>query len=482
MPTTKLTPEEKELWLKGDNRWQQLFNARQAQGATDNAIYVHPTESNLEEVVIRPQAPTIAESIFRTVKKDWNSRDIHGKIDLLTSTLGPIPGIGDVADFVDAGNQFAQGNWGTGSFYLLASAIPGVSGKQLKTIHNSISNIYNGIKNTYKHARNFKGANKLTRGVKAVSKVITSPSYAKTIGENPWLLDHLQVYDIPEYNTQQVKDFVKLILPERSKGAFNIESSYIQSLKPGSSSEQIKKSFMLGRKGYDDVNLAKRYARFLNYRFDKMYNELYSDPIYKSILDESPQYIDLVYKSFKRGENKEVMLKRLINQSNSYRRFMNKPELTPLDYKTFKGKSSHQKGLYSIDVEGIKRSDFDGEYGAYPAFFQGKPDISGPIETWWSQRIPKGITVKKGMHSTDEQLQKLIKKLNINDGGYNPFPFIQEFNASVNKKFTNRPVHQVFIGNYGEQLPNFEVTVGKMPEDFVWGRGYKQGGKLIKKK
>ena len=60
-------------------------------------------------------------------------------------------------------------------------------------------------------------------------------------------------------------------------------------------------------------------------------------------------------------------------------------------------------------------------------------------------------------------------------------PALRTFNDIIDHKYVNYPYHQVFSGPKGTQLPNFEVTVGQKPESFIWGRGYKQGGKLIKK-
>jgi len=52
-------------------------------------------------------------------------------------------------------------------------------------------------------------------------------------------------------------------------------------------------------------------------------------------------------------------------------------------------------------------------------------------------------------------------------------------NTSAPEKFMNYPVHQVFYGPENDKLLNFKITTGRMPEGFTFGKGYKQGGKLL---
>jgi hypothetical protein len=34
------------------------------------------------------------------------------------------------------------------------------------------------------------------------------------------------------------------------------------------------------------------------------------------------------------------------------------------------------------------RSDFNGEYGSYPGYYEGQPQLKGDMSTWWDQRVP----------------------------------------------------------------------------------------------
>jgi len=59
-------------------------------------------------------------------------------------------------------------------------------------------------------------------------------------------------------------------------------------------------------------------------------------------------------------------------------------DASPEEFGTFKGRGLHNTGTdKQINVEGELRSDWNGEYGRYPAYFEGKPELNGEVSTWW---------------------------------------------------------------------------------------------------
>ena len=229
---------------------------------------------------------------------------------------------------------------------------------------------------------------------------------------------------------------------------------------------------------------AEERIKSLGINMTKQYKEMYSqikDPILKDIIDTSPQYLEEVWEQqIKHGGATEEFIKDLIKKANSYKRNMDSSVFTEKDFRTIKGRNGKYKGnLGTIDVEGEIPS---GPYGNFSAYFEGLPELTGDMSTWWGQRIPKGVNVEKGIHSQSPLLKDMKDKI-LNDLGEivdTDNLFFQTYEGP--KEFIKYPYHQIFLGEPGTLLPNFKVTVGKNPPTgFTFGKGYKHGGKLIKK-
>ena len=155
-------------------------------------------------------------------------------------------------------------------------------------------------------------------------------------------------------------------------------------------------------------------------------------------------------------------------------------KLSEEQWLTLGGKSDMPRNLGSIDMEGSHRS---GNYGHFTGWFEGQPTITGPIETWWSQRIPQGISRYVGMHDVTDVPLKFYDRINSSIESPVTEAFFKGYrstNAPV--YYIDQPWHQVLIGPPGSKVPNFKVTLSQeQPEWFQYGRGYKTGGKLISK-
>lgn len=342
-----------------------------------------------------------------------------------------------------------------------------------------------GNKALYRQYKQFNGSNGTNRYIQSAIHMNTNPKKLEALAEYPMLSEMVPLYkwkDVPTTNLVQVGDKVQNSMP------LVIKDTPLQYLLRGNepiSEHTLNKAISYSQHSQKMFDLAPRYARFINHRYKQAYNQLSQDKVWKSIIDESPQYLNDIYKFTQKypnysPEQQADFVKLLIQRANSYRRYMNRP--VPVE-EAIKLNGRHEG---SIDVEGISRSDFSGEYGNYPYYFVGHPELSGPVETWWSQRIPKGVTVEIGMHSKpiySNKLQERVFKAHKDDDKYSYDPGVTKlFNQylEVPQNFKAEPWHQLFTGNKGSILPNFTVTT-EMPENFRFGRGYKQGGKVKKR-
>ena len=300
--------------------------------------------------------------------------------------------------------------------------------------------------------------------------------------EFPDFYEAIPSYDWGKYSARQFKNFANIYKQEAEKQKFySGEFGPLKSINPGSTEMQIKNAFEQARNIQHYVDFAERYGKYRGNLYNKYYAELSKDAVWKSILDESPQYMDDIVQFVKSGRtDKEQFVKDLIKKSNSYRRQM--PQNFNEDqWLTLNGKSNSRRNVGSIDVEGANRS---GDYGKYSGWFEGQPTITGPIETWWSQRIPQGVSRYRGMHSIDNIPPKFYNMLNRADAelqGISAF-FNGYDSTGAPGAYISQPWHQVFVGPIGSRLPNFKVTLSdEMPKGFSYGKGYKTGGKLISK-
>lgn len=312
--------------------------------------------------------------------------------------------------------------------------------------------------------------------------LLKSPSKVKVFMEFPDFYEAIPSYDWGKYSARQFKNFANIYKQEAEKQKFySGEFGPLKSINPGSTEMQIKNAFEQARNIQHYVDFAERYGKYRGNLYNKYYAELSKDAVWKSILDESPQYMDDIVQFIKSGgTDKEQFVKDLIKKSNSYRRQM--PQNFNEDqWLTLNGKSNSRRNVGSIDVEGANRS---GDYGKYSGWFEGQPTITGPIETWWSQRIPQGVSRYRGMHSIDNIPPKFYNMLNKEDAelqGISAF-FNGYDSTGAPGAYISQPWHQVFVGPIGSRLPNFKVTLSQeQPEWFQYGRGYKTGGKLISK-
>lgn len=312
--------------------------------------------------------------------------------------------------------------------------------------------------------------------------LLKSPSKVKVFMEFPDFYEAIPSYDWGKYSARQFKNFANIYKQEAEKQKFySGEFGPLKSINPGSTEMQIKNAFEQARNIQHYVDFAERYGKYRGNLYNKYYAELSKDAVWKSILDESPQYMDDIVQFVKSGRtDKEQFVKDLIKKSNSYRRQM--PQNFNEDqWLTLNGKSNSRRNVGSIDVEGANRS---GDYGKYSGWFEGQPTITGPIETWWSQRIPQGVSRYRGMHSIDNVPPKFYNMLNRADAelqGISAF-FNGYDSTGAPGAYISQPWHQVFVGPIGSRLPNFKVTLSdEMPEGFSYGKGYKTGGKLISK-
>lgn len=312
--------------------------------------------------------------------------------------------------------------------------------------------------------------------------LLKSPSKVKVFMEFPDFYEAIPSYDWGKYSARQFKNFANIYKQEAEKQKFySGEFGPLKSINPGSTETQIKNAFEQARNIQHYVDFAERYGKYRGNLYNKYYAELSKDAVWKSILDESPQYMDDIVQFVKSGRtDKEQFVKDLIKKSNSYRRQM--PQNFNEDqWLTLNGKSNSRRNVGSIDVEGANRS---GDYGKYSGWFEGQPTITGPIETWWSQRIPQGVSRYRGMHSIDNVPPKFYNMLNKADAelqGISAF-FNGYDSTGAPGAYISQPWHQVFVGPIGSRLPNFKVTLSdEMPKGFSYGKGYKTGGKLIRK-
>lgn len=311
--------------------------------------------------------------------------------------------------------------------------------------------------------------------------LLKSPSKVKVFYEYPELYEATKPYEWGEYSSKQFKDFGNIWRQEAGKQKFYFgNDSPVQWINPESSEIQIKNAFEQARAVKHNIDLFERYGKYRGNLYNKYYSELSKDAVWKSILDESPQYMDDIVQFVRSGRtDKGQFVKELIKRSNSYRRQMhfNFPKEQWL---TLGGRSDMNRNLGSIDMEGAYRS---GDYGPYTGWFEGQPTITGPIETWWSQRIPQGISKYMGIHSVRNVSPKFYDRINSSIESPVTEAFFRGYrstNAPV--YYIDQPWHQVLIGHPGSKVPNFKVTLSnEMPKGFSYGKGYKTGGKLISK-
>ena len=329
-----------------------------------------------------------------------------------------------------------------------------------------------------KNVKNSDIAAKTERTLGAIPTII-NPKKVKIFAKSPELIDNIPIYSLKDFQTKELATLQNQWAKEIAKGPYSPNYNFYLGLNKG---KNLSQDFQSARDLLSMEKLAERYGKYLSTRYNQILEKI-TDPVLRHIVEVSPQYMEEVYaQQMNVGKATPEFVEDLIKRANSYRRFMNGP-FSAEDFSTFRGHSAPEGNMGSIDVEGRIVS---GDYGPFPAYFEGQPKITGDFSTWWDQRIPQGVNVRRGMHDSDIAGTKLINKIydNKNLRHTNTISVMQIFNKNYTapRGFINWPVHQQFYGPRGTQLPNFKITVNQAPKDFNFGKGYKLGGKLTAKK
>lgn len=232
----------------------------------------------------------------------------------------------------------------------------------------------------------------------------------------------------------------------------------------------------------DGRRIAKGYTEGLE--FLKSRNKVLYD-----IAKESPQYLNQIVSDFKSGNitNLEEYVKSLIKQSNTFVRRMN---LTngedPVEaFSQIRGHTIGS-GDFAMDVgnpEVVYNPIWSGGYGKQAALYTPREvNPQGPVETWWSQRMPKfqdqSIYINtKGMHTNRYGMLNHLS----GESQYNANMYLEQ--QGIPTSYGRTSSHMIFTSpNKGASISDqFIITPYKETPDLRYTLGYKNGGKLCKK-
>lgn len=227
--------------------------------------------------------------------------------------------------------------------------------------------------------------------------------------------------------------------------------------------------------GLNQLEAEFRYADRVKKIYQKQLEQVSEKfPILGDIAKESPQYLRQIHKDMVNNNiiNQEDYIKGLIDQSNTFVRAVNKPLGDDILY------------IRGIN-HGVSEKDFhfgnpavlgSGNYGNYIATFTPKNrTLTGPPETWWSQRFPKfddpNISINtNGMHNFSR-----TRQINITPTRY--------LNSMVNPAYGRIESHNFFKSPAENSTiaDQFNVQWTALPRGTRYTLGYNQGGKLNKK-
>ena len=232
----------------------------------------------------------------------------------------------------------------------------------------------------------------------------------------------------------------------------------------------------------DGRRIAKGYTEGLE--FLKSRNKVLYD-----IAKESPQYLNQIVSDFKSGNitNLEEYVKSLIRQSNTFVRRMN---LTngedPVE--AFSQIRGHTMGSgdFAMDVgnpEVVYNPIWSGGYGKQAALYTPREvNPQGPVETWWSQRMPKfqdqSIYINtKGIHTNRYGMLNHLS----GESQYNANMYLEQ--QGIPTSYGRTASHMIFKSpNKGASISDqFIITPYKKTPDLRYTLGYQNGGKLCKK-
>lgn len=257
---------------------------------------------------------------------------------------------------------------------------------------------------------------------------------------------------------------------------------------------------------------AKKFGKYFEKQYGKKVETINEHPIFKKIIEESPQYTDEIYEHLKNGKQSDAdFLNDLTVQSNTYARFTNNPVSTG----ELRGRSMGREG-YTMDVEGIEPSDYYGAHGykIEPNLDRLREIINAPIEEKWAKRIPKfdsDITLHSdGMHTTfhpDIQNFRTVRNQRVNTRLGNKYGISAEPSQIgmentalrqlesvlpqdlLNSKYSRIPKHLVFESpEFGTMLENFDIRplqelekigneMGRLVDRYNYGKFFKGTGK-----
>lgn len=237
------------------------------------------------------------------------------------------------------------------------------------------------------------------------------------------------------------------------------------------------------RSGLQDArSLANRYTEGLEFLKGK--NQVLYD-----IARESPQYLDQIVNDFRAGRitNLEEYVKSLIEQANTFVRRMDLKPGTDL-VKAFSEIRGHSMGAddFAMDVGNpnvVYHPIWSRGYGNRAALYTPKEvSLQGPVETWWSQRMPKfqdqSISIDtNGMHTSREGIFNSHSSTSL----YNVNRYLEQ--QGVPQSYGRTSSHMIFTSpNEGASiLDQFNITpYGTIP-NLRFTLGYQNGGKLRKK-
>lgn len=301
-------------------------------------------------------------------------------LDAMTGgTIGMAPILGDALDGLNVVNDVNKGDYTNAGIGLGLLALPNFIEKPLR-----------GIK----------------KGVKWGKDQIWLAKTLNNFGtglRNPWIRDKWKTF---MRNPSLVRDYDKYVtnwhnlnlnqmkesLPQLQQfntdfpGLKKIESDYHYSIDPNSFLQQASET----------LNRAKYYAG----GYHKLMNKIKSsNSTLYNIAKESPQYAQQIYNDLinNRIGNTENYVKSLIDQSNTFMRGMKKvdPKTNPQAYLTIAGRSMGS-ATPAMDV-GSPAIVLGGDYGVPVIYKPKNRQLTGPVDTWWSQRTPnfkdKSITI-----------------------------------------------------------------------------------------
>ena len=229
--------------------------------------------------------------------------------------------------------------------------------------------------------------------------------------------------------------------------------------------------------GLNQLESEFRYADRVKKIYQKQLEQVYEKfPILGDIAKESPQYLRQIHKDMVNNNiiNQEDYIKGLIDQSNTFVRAVTKPLGDDILY------------IRGIN-HGVLEKDFhfgnpavlgSGNYGNYIGTFTPKNrTLTGPPETWWSQRFPKfddpNISINtNGMHN--------ISRTKL---GMQNTTSTRYLNSMVNPAYGRIESHNFFKSPAENSTiaDQFNVQWTTLPRGTRYTLGYNQGGKLNKR-